>query len=279
MSIKTILVYLPDPERAKEIAAFAVRLAEQHGAHLIGLHVIPDIRVYGSVAVELAGDLLEHQRKALRAHAEEIEAIFAELTRAREATSEWRCDGRPHASAVSEAARQARSVDLVITGQVPSNQFAIAEDMPAQLIFGSGRPVLVLPHSGHFEGVGNNVLIAWNESREAARAAFDALPLIRHGGRVRVLSVNPHERHDDEPLAPGEELALALARHGLNCEATVSITDELSPGEELLSRAADFGADLLVMGCYGHSRLREVIFGGVTRRILASMTVPVLMSH
>ena len=279
MSYKTIIVYLPEPDRARVLLDVAMAIADAHEAHLIGLHVIPDIRLYGSVAVELAGEVLEHQRAAMRRDANEVGAIFADATRTMASRVEWRSDNNAYPNLSSEVAREAHCADLIVMGQANHDPYGISDDMPARVIFGSGRPVLIVPSAGSYREVGKNVLLAWNGTREAARAAFDALPLMKRAASVRVLSVNPSKSGDKGALAAGDNLAVALARHGIRTEAATSVTSDISPGDELLSRAADLGADLLVMGCYGHSRLRETIFGGVTRHILKTMTLPVLMSH
>jgi len=122
--------------------------------------------------------------------------------------------------------------------------------------------------------------VAWNGTRESARAAFDALPLLAKAKSVKLLWINPStENGGNGNGMPGSELATALSRHGVKVEAGHSAVRDVGVGDELLSRAADQGTDLLVMGAYGHSRVREYVFGGATRHILQHMTVPVLFSH
>jgi nucleotide-binding universal stress UspA family protein len=120
------------------------------------------------------------------------------------------------------------------------------------------------------------VLVAWNGSREAARAAHDALPLLQQADQVHVLAINPGADAGDIPTA---EISQHLARHNVRVEASQLVAKDLDVGDVLLSRAADLGSDLIVMGAYGHTRLRETILGGATKHLLAHMTVPVLMSH
>ena len=143
----------------------------------------------------------------------------------------------------------------------------------------SGRPVLAVPYAGDFPVVGERVLVAWNASREAARAVNDALPLLAQAKMVTVLAVNPRfgiRGHGDVPAA---DIALHLARHGVKAEAAHTASGDIADSQALLSYAADISADLIVAGAYGHSRAREVIFGGMTRTLLREMTVPVLFSH
>ena len=139
----------------------------------------------------------------------------------------------------------------------------------------SGRPVLVVPYAGRHEGLGSRVLVAWNASREAARAVHDALPLLTRARSVVVLAVDP----PDEDHIPGADIAAHLAHHGVHVEARHTVAPDIEVGDELLNLISDLGADLLVMGAYGRSRWREAVFGGATRHILAHMTVPVLMAH
>jgi nucleotide-binding universal stress UspA family protein len=137
---------------------------------------------------------------------------------------------------------------------------------------------LVVPYIGRYPDPGRNAVISWKAGRESARAVFDSLPLLRGAETVQILEIK--ERGDERPaLAPDTSIAAALARHGIKPSVRTSIAGELSVGDEILSRLADMGADLLVMGAYGHSRMREMVFGGVTRHISRHMTVPVLFSH
>jgi nucleotide-binding universal stress UspA family protein len=127
--------------------------------------------------------------------------------------------------------------------------------------------------------MGRNVLVAWNGSREATRAVNDALPILERAEKVTVLAVNPRKGGGDHGDIPSADIALHLARHGVKAEASQTVSNELEVGDTILSRLADFGSDLVVMGAYGHSRMRELLMGGVTRELLQHMTVPVLLSH
>jgi len=142
-----------------------------------------------------------------------------------------------------------------------------------------GRPVLVGPYVGEFKALAEHVLLCWNAAREAARALTDALPLLQRAKKVTILSANPEQTPSGHGEAPGSDIALYLARHGVRAEASRAVSKEVDIGSLILSRAFDVGADMIVMGAYGHSRVREIVLGGATRTVLASMTVPVLMSH
>ena len=123
------------------------------------------------------------------------------------------------------------------------------------------------------------MLVAWNSRREAARAVFDALPILQCANEVKVVWVYPQSEYDLVQYVPTADICTALARYGVKCQATAQLRPRASVGETLLACAEDMSADLMVMGCYGHTRLREFVFGGASRHVLAHMSLPVLMSH
>jgi nucleotide-binding universal stress UspA family protein len=148
-----------------------------------------------------------------------------------------------------------------------------------QVVLHSARPTLILPYAGRFDEVGQRVMVAWDDSREAARAVSDALPLLRHAGRVQVVSWVESGTTEHGTLRRRlDALHQWLMWHGVNAEVRVERT-EIGIADAMLSRAADFGTDLIVMGAYGHARWAERVLGGATRGLLQTMTVPVLMSH
>jgi nucleotide-binding universal stress UspA family protein len=155
----------------------------------------------------------------------------------------------------------------------------VASDFAEELVLSAGRPVLLIPYAGHFPEVGRRVLVAWNAGREAARAVTDALPLLARASIVQVVAFDPRKGGADHGDIPGADIALLLARHGVKVSIAQQQSKEVDVGNQILSRAADMQSDLIVMGAYGHSRLRELVLGGVTRTLLDTMTVPVLMSH
>jgi nucleotide-binding universal stress UspA family protein len=163
------------------------------------------------------------------------------------------------------------TADLVVASQYHDSIPAAAGYSPDELVLGTGRPVLIVPVLGQLAPIGHRVLVAWNGSREAARAAFDALPLLQPGAELRFVAVDSTRGN-----ATLDAIGRAFARHGF--EATLSAITRSggrSVSEEILKVAREWGADLLVLGCYGHSRLRETVFGGATTRILRDMTLPV----
>ena len=175
-------------------------------------------------------------------------------------------------------------VDLTVIGQVNPDAPRVAGASTTALetlIFETGRPVLAVPYAGHFETTGRRIMIAWSATREAARAVADARPFLAQADSVATLTVNPKRGREEGTHGdlPGADIALHLARHGDTVEAQHTITDDVSIGDMLLNRVADESVDLIVMGAYGHSRIREMVLGGVTRHLLANMTVPVLLAH
>lgn len=169
--------------------------------------------------------------------------------------------------------------DLLVLGQRDPED-ALTTDVPRDfvesVVMESGKPALVIPHAGRFDSVGRNVLIAWRPTRECARAVEAAVPLLQRAGRVHAVSWG------EDSFGPAETtfgLVRALRWHGIECTAHRYPEESGKPGEQLLSTAAAQGSDLLVMGAYGHHRLRELLLGGTTRTILRSMTLPVLLAH
>jgi nucleotide-binding universal stress UspA family protein len=172
--------------------------------------------------------------------------------------------------------------DLIIIGQAdPDNPPpATARTLIEDTLMTAGRPVLLIPYAGRFDTIGTNALVGWTQTREAARAVHDALGLLIPPAKVLVLTVETPSTGRDGKTLPTADIAEHLSRHGLDVSASRTVvSDGLSPADALLDYAADIGADLLVVGAYGHSRTREMIMGGVTRDLLRHMTLPVLMSH
>jgi nucleotide-binding universal stress UspA family protein len=277
MSLKDVLVHVGTDAACPSRVEVAARLAAWHDAHLTGLHVMAFPPIPGYIAAELPRQVHEIQARHLREHAEQARHLFDSAVRAAGAPRvEWRVE---EGDILETARRHGRYFDLVVVGQGidvddPTGALAV---LPEELALSIGRPVLVIPRYGTFAALGDRVLVGWNASREAARAVNDALPLLQRAQQVTVLSVDPGD-HPDQRL-PGADITLHLARHGVNAVADQTRGADISVGDVILSRAADVGADLIVCGAYGHSRLREMVLGGATRHQLQHMTVPVLMSH
>jgi nucleotide-binding universal stress UspA family protein len=193
-----------------------------------------------------------------------------------DAGAEWRASDADAAAAVCLSARYA---DLVVAAQPEPQDAPEARLLADELAFSAGRPVLFVPYAGRFAAAGKRVLIAWDGGREAARAVSDALPFLKRAEAVEVAVFDPERGRRNHGEQPGADIGLYLARHGVKVSAHRQSGAGFDVGAQILSRAADTSADLIVIGAYGHSRMRELVLGGVTRTMLESMTVPVLMSH
>jgi nucleotide-binding universal stress UspA family protein len=221
------------------------------------------------------GAVLEYQKEAERALRESAKRQVADASRESGRDIEWR-ESRPETAA--HLVLHARHADLTVLGQEdPGFLLVNGPSTNAGVLIGAGRPVLMVPYAGQFKTCGESVLIAWNGSREAARAAADALPLLREAAEVNIVSFNPKGSVWGE--MPGADIGLWLARHGVRVTVHERRNEVPEVGDQILSLAADMGSDLLVMGAYGHSRAFEMVLGGVTRKILQTMTIPVMFSH
>jgi nucleotide-binding universal stress UspA family protein len=278
MTYRTILVHLNDKRRAEALLEPAIALASRHNAHLIGMHVYASLPA-PPVSVPFGAQVLGSIAASERAQTEEIAQTFERMTSKQPFVAEWRALKVPHVDLAGVVMGHARSADLIMAGQTdPDWDLSPLLDFPERLALESGRPVLVVPYVGRYARIGRNAVIAWKAGRESARAVFDALPLLLQAETVQILEIK--ERPDKgEALAPDTTIAASLARHGIKPVVRSTIAGDISVGDEILSRLADFGADLLVMGAYGHSRMREIVFGGATRHIMRHMTVPTLFSH
>jgi len=282
MALKDILVHLDTTTRCAVRLEAAARLAVQNGAHLTGLHVIdiPSANYFYGAAMPFVPANPEEIVERIRAEATEaaapVEAAFRDCVRRNAIAGEWRMlEGTPHTT----VALHARYADLTVVGQPNPDERQADDAVTLTTVMTSGRPVLAIPFAGDFPIIGEHVLIAWNASREAARAVNDALPLLTGAKQVTILAINPQRGLAGQGDVPAADIALHLTRHGVKAEAAHTVARDISDGEALLSYAADIGADLIVAGAYGHSRARELVFGGVTRTLIAEMTAPVLLSH
>jgi nucleotide-binding universal stress UspA family protein len=259
---------------------FAGVLAEEHGARLISVFMQPEPAATSPEMFARGKGILE-VIDAHRAQLEGIEAdhraLFEDIVRRHgiRSESEWR--SLPYLS--SEVGVHAYYADLVVVARPePAGQTAGPPGLAESLVLSSGRPIIVFPPRSPVSRV-RRILVAWNARREAIRAAADALPLLVKAEAVEVLVVD-HERHAaGHGQEPGADIARHLARHGVGVEVRRLSSGGEEVGRVLLSQAAAFGADLVVMGAYGHSNISEWVFGSVTRTVLREAGLPVLMSR
>jgi nucleotide-binding universal stress UspA family protein len=281
VSYKDLLVVLDSDASARERIEIAAALAERFAAHLVGFYPLPmpeAPRHFGYYDPALLDPFFEELRARARDAADKTREVFEHIASLRGVSPEWR---EIPEGADADPAVHARYADLTILGQLDpdSGEPDTIRPHPEQVTLASGRPILVIPYAGNFPNLGRRVVIGWNASREAARAVNDAMPLLTAAEIVTVLTIDPREGSRAHGELPGADISLHLARRGVKAEIERTVSADLPVGEVLLSRAADLGADLLVMGAYGHSRARELLLGGATRSLLRSMTLPVLMSH
>ena len=277
MTFKTILVHLCDKDRASRLLQAAIPIARIFDAHLIGMGIVPPFVIIPTGESAGTTVTIDEHREAYRSDLAAMKASFAESTNGQTFTSGWHEEDAGMGTVPAILIEEGRLADLVVISQRStawgqSNLF----EAPERLALESGRPILLVPNAGDINMPPKRITIAWNEKREAARAVFDALPLLQQAEAVNIISLTTTSGSSD---LPGAEICATLSRHGVKCEATSAQALEPDVGVEILRHAKAFGSDLLVMGCYGHSRLREFILGGASRDILAQTDVPVLLSH
>jgi len=280
MTFKNLLVHVDNTEACAARIAAALTLAETHDAHLTGLALAAEFSMPTYIGSQMPVAVLEMQSEQAIKLAQEAAQKFDKALAKSGRKGESRIISCLDIDAASTIALHGRHADLVVLGQVDSDK-ASARDrhLVEEVTLSVGRPTLVVPYIGTAGSLGRRVLVAWDVGRESTRAINDALPILKLAESVTILSINPRPGYDAHGEEPGADIGLHLARHDVRVEVQRTQVKDIDTGEALLSRLADAGSDLLVMGAYGHSRMREFVLGGVTRTLLAEMTVPVLMSH
>ncbi|MGZ5903958.1 MAG: universal stress protein [Reyranella sp.] len=277
MGYKTILVHCDASRGTAGRLGIAVDLADRFGGHVVGLHVRQAFQAPAFTDAGPAMDsLYRTYETTMRAEEAMATAAFRDAVGSQGISSEWRvADGY-----VDEVlAGEARVADLVIVGQAEpdSPPTATPDDLAEDIAMAAECPVLIVPYIGAAKPPGKTVMLCWNDSREAKHAAIGALPLLAVADKVIVLIIDPKASHDREE--PGADVAVWLARHGVKVTVQRDSAADSDVGGVILSRAADYDVDLIVMGIYGHSRMRERVLGGASRTLLASMTAPLLVAH
>lgn len=283
MEYKTIVVHLDASPRRMERLELALRLAAQRNGHLIGLFALDPIPMPRYAAPDWSNALVDAAEQEVEAACDETRTAFeAACAKYPDLSVEWRAGSDGTLGAAEAVELSARYADLVIAGQHERDApeagrvtARFAEDLVMQL----ARPLLMIPYAGHYPGPFRRVLLAWDGSAQAMRAATGALPLLIKADEVQVTAFDAEKHPFAHGQQPGADATLYLARHGVKAVAARHHSVGGNVGSAILSRAADMGADLIVMGAYGHSRAKERILGGATRTIFESMTMPVLMSH
>ena len=276
MSYRTLLVHVDDRASAQDRLDCAVALARREAAELVGLYVVPGTDLAPSTAAMLGSETVARRLERFSELQHAAEQRFRDAVAAGGIEGQWRAPAGP---AIDAAIAHARTTDLVIVGQRDPSEPGFGDALVSALLLSSGRPVLVVPSTGAPASVGSRVLVAWNGGREAARAVADALPLLARAERICVVGVDEAREASVGERLSDTRLRQWLARHDIAVEVEREPVRGVGVGEWLLSRAADLGSDLIVMGGYAHARMRELVLGGVTRTMLGAMTIPVLMAH
>ena len=273
MAYRDIVVCLAEDKRSSSRLDATIGLAERHEGKVTGVYVQPPLAVPGYAGANFPPEFLERLDTEQRERAEEAEHEFRERTAKAAVSSEWRPVAGDPVEAVTTSAHYA---DIAIVGQTDPGDGRSIEGFADSVVLGAGGPVLVWPYAGSFDLDPATVMIAWNGTREAKRAVSDALPFLQRANKAIVLGIDT----GDGTHTPGTDICAHLARHGVKAEARQGFTSvNVDASNALLNAIADEGARLLVMGAYGHHRMRELLLGGMTRDVLRHMTVPVLMSH
>jgi nucleotide-binding universal stress UspA family protein len=276
--MKTILVYLPSAKVVENIMKAVANLAAPSQAHVIGLHISPSLPINAEFVAELPPDVYEKLVEAGRKNAETVKSAFEESAKTHHLSYEWHYLDLSYSTGEQQVVAETHCADLVICSKPNDETPDPWSEFPETAMLQSGRPILLLPP--RFEPqFGNHVVIAWNNTRESARAVFDSLDLLRSAVTVQAVTLIENEDERPSAEAAGAKLIAALSRHGIPAKFDVSFAGDNGAGELLVSRLTDEGCDLLVMGGYSRSPLREMIFGGVSRVVLRETWVPTLVSH
>ncbi len=277
MTIKNILVHIDHSESCKHRVNAAIDMAKKNNARLSALFIVPDYFVPSYVEAQISADVITQiNDQAIERARETMSVIKKQITDTGLAVDAFIEDG----NLIGILSDYSFYSDLLILGQSQSDDADnLSESLADHLVIEGGAPCLVIPYVGTPQTLGKRVMVAWNESRESARALKDALPILTQADKVTVLFIK-QKSHNEEHTAIQKKVMLAyLADHDIDAEISICIDNHLDAGDTMIAEAIDNDNDLIVMGAYGHSRLREMVLGGATRHLLKQMTVPVFISH
>ena len=277
MTIRDIQVHVDNDTACSKRVKVAADLATTVNAHLTGVHIRRSFPFPAYSMVPTSGDVLEVYHEILEDHESKARTVFDETIGQDNTKTSWRS---LIGSLSYHLANEARYADLLVLSQPdPSDTLSLNDGITDEIIMSAGRPCLLVPHQGSSDSFGDSPLIAWDGSREASRAVHDALSLLEKAGKATVIIVEPERADPNFGDLPGTVISEHLARHDVNVKVEVSRGGLQNTGDTILTYVDAYGHDLIVMGAYGHSRWREIVLGGATRKILTDMKVPVLMSH
>ncbi|MER8847503.1 MULTISPECIES: universal stress protein [Mesorhizobium] len=277
MRFKTIIAILQNEQDAERVLDCAIPLASRFESHLIGIHAEALPVPYTSATGFPDTEFLQVSADMNRERADKLEAVFVKRIEDSGLSFEWRSLESFSGDSALTGISSVRAADLIIAAQRETGGDPSAD--VDTLVYDAGRPVLVVPSAGPLVTTFKRVLLGWNGSKEAARAAFDALPFIIEAEKTDILVIDPPDSLDERPEAAGAEIASALSRHGATVSVSVQKSGGTSVDDMIQNRITETGADLLVLGAYSHSWLRQLLFGGVTRTVLRSAQVAAFLSR
>ena len=275
MAIKTILCLLTTPEHSVGVLNAGALLSEARKAHLIGLHVIESVVVYPGVAVTSSPEMMSAFDRMERAETKAVKTYFdAEMGRVG-FPYEWRAPNRKADAIGSRVLESGRTADLIVVPQ-PVEEYD--RRLVSTIIRQAGRPVLMAPKEFDADALGRTILMGRSATREATRAAFDALSITEEGAAGYLLTVSRGTEPDRSIAASGRDLAATLNRHGLSITVAHRPSAGADIAEVLIQCAAEYGADMIVSGAFGHSITYDFIIGAVTQDLMMQSSIPVLFS-
>ncbi len=280
MSFKNLLVYLDNTRGSETRLELSLEFAREMECHLTALALVGEVFFPAMAGVSLPPQLLQEQTDAAE---KQCQKVLASAT-ARAGQAGINLETRHETANMDRLplilARHARHADLTIVGQFDPENGEFDDTLLAEAAFmDSGRPAVVVPHSSALRALPEHILLAWDGSREAVRAVNDSLPFLKRAKSATLLVIDPERYRGQLGASPGADIATHLARHGVNVEVHVTHSAGLGIGEILVNESESLGSDMIVMGGYGHSRLREMLIGGVTQHVLSHATMPILISH
>ena len=271
--IKDLLIHVDESESCSSRLHAGKLVANESDAHVTGMFTYQISASMGYGDFGIPSDVLTNLEKAHLERAAMARKHFDRTTETWQSKTSWECHEGDRASTISSVSAHH---DLVLLSQFNENdEQDHNKGIAAQVAIDSGRPVMVVPHSFYGDHIGKRIFVAWNGKKESVRATHDAMPFLQAADAVEIARINQSNGED----LPCIDIANHLARHGVNIESSAAQTPSMFIGEAILYMAQGFGADMIVMGAYGHTRLREIILGGATRHVLAKSHIPVLVSH
>lgn len=279
MTVRTILICLTDEASADSLMHAATALARRHNAHLIGLHTVEALMVYPGIAMHIPDTVFESYGASQMEQSKAIKAIFERHTHAEDFVSEWRLLKSESETAAERIVESARCVDIVLMAAAKADGDGSAHlHLIETVIRDAGRPVIVVPPGFDADTLGQSILIGWNGTREATRAAHDALSVLQNGDTAHILRVNDSS-FDADRDATSADLAAGFTRHGIETTLVHKVWDKPGVAAALNKEAFEKGADMIAVGAFGHSRAYDFVIGAATRDLLRKTEVPVMFSR